>query len=354
MLKRFLAILIVCILLLPAATASADVVWGNDFLDRNRDEVQPMNRLFIVNGPNGHVSAKVAPGSKKEEAAYVNGDLILIGSIYLHKGRYWGIPPISHMYYGNGWILMDELLMVYDHIDFVSEHQEELYAYTGSAGRILESEGYYVWRWPGSDMQKRHYLTEYMQESDFVAQNAYNDNEGREWVYFRISGGESFGGLSQINAATGWICLDDVDNSTLPAFNPAPEPIHWSGEEVPVWYRAPDQPSSGSGGNDENGGNGTDVENSGNGTDDENSGNGTDDENGGNGADDMNSGNGTDYENGGDSGKKVDSGYGADDESGGNGISDGNSFQMTLLIIITSLTLICTVAVLIIVLHRKK
>jgi len=334
--KRFLAILIACILLLPAATARADVVWGNDFLDRNRDEVKPMNRLFLVNGPNGHVSAKVAPGSKVEEATYDNGDLILIGSTYLHKGRYWGIPPISHMYYGKGWILMDELLMVYDHIDFVSEYQEELHAYTGGAGRILESEGYYLWRWPGSDMQKRHYLTEYMQESDFVAQNAYTDNEGREWVYFCISGGETYSGLSQINAATGWICLDDVDNAKIPAFKPAPEPIRWSGEEIPDWYRASNEPSIEGGGNDVNGENGLDDENGGNSAEDMNGGNGIDDVNGGYGVDDVNDG------------------HSVVDVNGENSISDGSRFLMTLLVIITSLTLICAVAVLIIVLQRKK
>ena len=268
MLKRFTAMLVVCFLLLPAVTAYADVVWGNDFFDRNRDDTEPMNRYFRANGPNGYVSAKTAPGDAKEQTSYDNGSIILIGSTYLHKGRYWGIPPISHAYSMSGWLLMDELLMIYDHIDFVSEHRHELYHYAGDADRALESEGYYVWRWPGSDMEKRRYSSEYVEAGDFNSQLAYVDNEGREWVYYQIIGGDRLGGFSHQNAASGWICLDDPDNPGIPAFNPAPDPIVWSGQDAPDWYAAPDTPpidGDGNGGNNGNAGNNGNDGNGGNG-----------------------------------------------------------------------------------------
>ena len=256
MLKRLFFALIICILLIPAVNARADVVWSNDFFNRNKDDTEPMNRSFIVNGADGYVSAKEAPGSDKEAFAYENGMMIIIGSTYLDHGRYWGIPPIGHAYNNmQGWFLMDEMLMIYDHIDFVAEHQEELYDYTGNANRVLRGDEYFVWRWPGSDMEKLCYSTEYVSNSDFKATYAYKDNEGREWAYFRImGGGPQGGGLYAINAASGWICLDDADNGQIPAFNPAPDPIVWSGEETPDWYGGSgQQPNEGGGytGNDD-------------------------------------------------------------------------------------------------------
>ena len=86
MMRRFVvALAIVFLFALPLA-AYADVVFGNDFLDKNRNRTEPVNRSFIVNGADGHVSVKEKPGGAKEEARIDNGTIVNIVAAYKHKG----------------------------------------------------------------------------------------------------------------------------------------------------------------------------------------------------------------------------------------------------------------------------
>ena len=250
--KRIVAMMIILLIFLPTSKVRADVVFGNDFYFRNRDDIEPLNRLFVVNGTNGFVSAKEAPGSSDEVSQFRNGSMIMIGSVHLYSGSYWGMTPMGHAYGMPGWVSMDELLMLYDHVDFVEEYQENLYVYSGSFEGAIEDEGYYVWRWPGSDMEKRWFVSDYMDAGDFDAIYAYMDDEGREWVYCRIMGGEAYGGLSLRNAATGWICLSDAANESIPMFKPAPEPIAWQKDGNHNWYETTQQAPAEQNGNSGN------------------------------------------------------------------------------------------------------
>ena len=238
--KRFITVLVFAIafMLASSMTASADVVMGNEFFDKHSEKTESLGRLFQANGPDGYVTVREAPDSKQEIETLENGATIFIGSTYLHKGRYWGIPPISHSYWNPGWVPMDELLMVCDNIDFVNEHKGELYNYTGGFDMLIDAEAFYLWQWPGSDREKIHhdFGKGYFDDSAFEAGYAYIDVEGREWVYVSIWGGWSYGGLSMAGASEGWVCLDALDDGSIPAFNPAPEPIPWSPNAEPDWY----------------------------------------------------------------------------------------------------------------------
>ena len=223
--KRIFAILLVGILLMALSPAAlADVIIGNEFFHQHEDKIQELDRYrFIANGPNGHVSAKKAPGSGKETTVYQNGEDVLIASTYIYKGKYWGITPFGHFAQIPGWIPMDQLLVKYSQEDFEAEHQDELYAYTGGFDALFEAEAFYLWQWPGSDREKIYYDMP-LDADAYRGGPAYRDNESREWVYIVIFGGW-LGNNREIT--DGWICLTDPSNSDIPAFNPAPAPTKW-------------------------------------------------------------------------------------------------------------------------------
>ena len=248
-LKRFVVAFIVMTAMLFPLAVFADVVVGNDFFYKNREKTEHLYRLLQVNGAFGVLSSKEKPGGAKIVDTYKNGDLVYIGHTYLHKGKYWGIPPISHMYSESGWLPMDELLMLYDSADFESEYQDVLYEYAGGFEPLLAAEEYYVWQWPGSDREKSYYEYMSLDASDIQAGPAYMDGEGREWLYVTLWGGSTYGGLSMGGATEGWVCLSDLGNAQIPSFKPAPAPVPWVNGEAPDWYgpNAPQQPSGAEG-----------------------------------------------------------------------------------------------------------
>ena len=246
--KQLFIIIAFTIVLMFPLVAHADVVIGNDFFDKNRDKTEPLNHIFQVNSAKGFLSAKEKPGSLKSVGTYQNGNLLLIDSTYLHNGKYWGIPPVSH-YGPPGWFPMDELLMFYSSVDFETENQASIYNYVGDLDSLLTAEEFYIWQWPGSDREKIFYDYRDLEESAVRTGLACLDDEGREWLYVRLWGGSTFGGgFGHIGAASGWVCLSDPGNGGIPAFNPAPEPIPWVYGEAPDWYGTADRSASGAAG----------------------------------------------------------------------------------------------------------
>ena len=230
MIKRaFLILFVVIILLVLSPVAYADVVFSNDFFDLNQNKTEPVNREFCVNGADGYVYSREAPGSRKEVNRYANGSVISISAVYNHRGKYWGITPTGHGPVPD-WFPMDELLTYYSSADFETGHKDELYDYTGDFDSLRGMEDFYIWQWPGSDREKIHYFVDEYSGFDYEyalrARHAFTDEKGRQWVYVVIWEGFS-GGLSHSGSTEGWICLSDMDNDQIPAFNPAPEPAKW-------------------------------------------------------------------------------------------------------------------------------
>jgi len=241
MIKKIFTIIMVVFLFTPTITVYADVVFGNEFLNEKKDKTEIIGdkyygKSFYVNSPSGYISSKEAPDSNEEAYKYENGRIIRIYYIYKHKGKYWGSPPINH---GSspGWFPMDELLTYYDNGDFETEHKHELYDYTGGFHELSTSEEFYIWQWPGSDREKIHYFANEYSGLDndhaIRAKHAYMDDNGCEWVYIVIWDGYS-GGESRWGSAEGWVCLSDLNNGQIPAFNPAPPPAKWSRTNISV------------------------------------------------------------------------------------------------------------------------
>jgi len=232
--KRLFPIVLIAIVFLMSALipAYADVVWSNAFLEQNRNKTIQVDRRFYANGPRGHINLLEKPGIGKVMATYENGKHITIGHAYRHMGKYWGIPPVDHTSGTMGWVPMDQLLLFYDNIDFLNDHRDEVHDFNGSLDFLLEADSFYLWRWPGSDREKRFFDSSewHPDDSDVAGRYLYIDSEGREWVYVLIWWGiepAPPGG----HPATGWVCSDDPGNGRIPAFNPAPEPVIWSPPE---------------------------------------------------------------------------------------------------------------------------
>ena len=241
MIKRILIFLgVICLLAVPIA-ANADIIRMNDFY-RTNDNIEPLDRYhyFQANGIFGNISFKAAPGSSEEVFTCENGTIIGIYSTYLYKGRYWGFPiKPYHGFWDYGWVLMDELLMLYDSQDFEEENEDRFYVYTGSYDALLSAEKLIIWQWPGSDREKI-IREEFIIDTE-SPRTAYRDAEGREWGKTRVANIISYAGIDPTDPINiwgnrGWICLSDPENNTdIPAFNPAPKPVKWSPNGESNW-----------------------------------------------------------------------------------------------------------------------
>ena len=252
--RIFFTFLFILALLFPYTAVYADAIIGNDFLQMNKRNTEALNRSFYTNGVDGYVSAKKSPGSRTELRQVGNNIIIYIGYIYLHRGRYWGTWPDGHTSYDPGWVLMDELLMIYENKDFEAEYRNELFEYSGGFDKLLDADAFYYWQWPGSDREKILYPLPESDNPDYSddiyydsggiqfygitleAKHAYIDDESREWVYIVLRGGWPGGFHRGPGFSYGWVCMDDPDNDQIPSFKPAPDPIPWSRAEVLDWY----------------------------------------------------------------------------------------------------------------------
>jgi len=240
MIKHLCIVFAFVFFLISPLTASADVVFGNEFFYENTDITEKINARFVVNSPLGFVIPKEEPGSergvstefgyrsgwedddieKQSGPVYVfqNGEIIRIDAILLYNGEYWGVMEVSHLYQPPGWIPMDELLIIYDPRDFEWENKDNFYTYTGSYDAVLSANKLVLWEWPGSDREKR--IIENNETISKLANvvYAYKDKDGREW--------------GKTSHMEGWICLSDPENSKIPAFYLGSEPTNWLSNDM--------------------------------------------------------------------------------------------------------------------------
>jgi len=227
--NKYLYIVFALILLsfLPIP-AYADVVYGNDFAEANSDKTVRISGwgIFMVNSPTGSIITRERPDPGSGELTeYRNGQKIFIWATYANYGVCWGIEELNHSGRIPGWVLMDELLILYDRRDFELENKEKIYPYTGDLSVVKTAKEVVVWEWPGSDREKRVVNAEYLfvedREGFWRIGGAYKDEEGREWVNIY-----SYSYWSRV-LIEGWICLSDPENRDIPAFNPSPKPKKW-------------------------------------------------------------------------------------------------------------------------------
>ena len=214
---RVFILVIVCLLLFPSFVVHADVIIEpeNEFYEQHSSEIIYLGRSFTANGTNGFAFVREAPGSSGTIAKLQNGENTYMQYSCLYDGDYWGYTMELQ-----GWIQIDQLLVLYDYVAFEEEHFDELYLYDGDYGAIKETRSAIAWPWPGADAPL--WTIEDIDTEHFCITYAYTDEQGREWGFVTY-----FTGSNNI-----WVCLSEPLNRDIPVFNPAPEPTKWFTETV--------------------------------------------------------------------------------------------------------------------------
>ena len=215
--KRFVITKMLCFILI--STVYADAIaepYNNSFYREHSGECVYLGRRFYADDENGYVPLLKEPGAKRELERIENGKMIHVMFTYDYNGEIWGVIEIRTQGSFNpdwldGWILMSQLLLVYDYISFEEEHQDEFYPYYGDYEEIKTAGQIVLWTYPGSG----EYVNITPPEKDnntgelFKINHVYKDGQGREWGF----SGYWYGGRNI------WICLSDPADENIPADN---------------------------------------------------------------------------------------------------------------------------------------
>ena len=217
MFKRIIALLLAdmllpCMLLALPGVARADILIEpeNDFFDEHQGEMVALGRSFVVADAGQSVAVLEKPGPGRSITLLKNDEEIFLSHSCLFEGAYWGYSPVY-----NGWVRIDELLVIYDYVSFDEEHRSEFSRHEGDVSKILEEGRFLVWLWPGSGLSP--FAIEVSKGSNLRIDCLYHDSEGREWGFMPY-----FEGVS-----TFWVCLSDPMDRSIPMTNPQQEPMRW-------------------------------------------------------------------------------------------------------------------------------
>jgi len=243
-----IALLIVVLTLVmtlqPLQLAHADVIVepDDDFYRRNRQDMKYMGRSFYANGENGYIKLLVEPNSVREVISIANGEIVYIMYTYSDNGVLWGVTEVNINGWVTVWILMDDLNLVYDSIEFASDHGSEFVERDFNIGELDFDGDLILWTWPGSGEISWVFERQYLMGDTNMGEGStiYIDMEGREWGYL----GYFYGSRSI------WVCLDDPSNQNIPAFNPAPTPDLQTRTQPPATQGDTREPNAQSGDDD--------------------------------------------------------------------------------------------------------
>lgn len=234
--KKVICFLLV--MLLVPLTALADVAWepANSFYKLHYDQCKAEERSYWVNGEAGYVTLRQEPEGKPL-ANIKNGTVRYVYGTYNLNGKLWGLVGFSAGYEGDiylskahdlgddyreAWVLMDEMVLKYDHREFMSEFGHEV---DETARRRVDCEAALFYDYPGGTVRYEKAQTLF---DSVEIWEIYIDPQGREWGYINY-----WRGTRDI-----WICIDDPENPDLqyadhmPELYPTPEGV---GTDLPAW-----------------------------------------------------------------------------------------------------------------------
>lgn len=181
--KRMLTLILAAVLLLPlvSLTARADIIYEprDSFYNLHREECDYLARNYTADGPNGNVTVYVSPESDKEVKTVPNGTEIHISYTYEdHRGILWGYCDFWEEN-KSGWLPMEYMELIYDHIAFREEYGSEFLEEEGSLDSKWSGKEIIFCSFPGSDRYTTAIAGEYLPEYYEV----YVDADGIHWGY---------------------------------------------------------------------------------------------------------------------------------------------------------------------------
>lgn len=183
---------------LPAARA--DVIfepWDDDFFQEHRTECDYHDRNYTTEGPNGDVTIYESPISDRVINTVKNGEAIWIAYIYEGSdGIQWGYTTST--LYGDGWVPMAYLSLIYDYICFEEEYGHTFKMEEGELDEKWNGKEIYCWEYPGSFEA----IPMTVQENHAPSYDCiYVDGNGNRWGRINY-----YYGYKHV-----WIALDDPD-----------------------------------------------------------------------------------------------------------------------------------------------
>lgn len=202
MMKKIVIFLFACVFLaLNVHTAYADVLIEpeDSFYRNHADECHSERKYYISEAP---VSILSSPNDKRGYSTAPVDSCFYISWIYTDKkGNQWGLYDGVDVSY---WVKMDQLVPIYSHEEFMSEHASEIIE--ESITFNPDQNGYVtLYEYPGSPWISDVLNTEWISEGSFTVHQIYVDEQGQRWGY-----------MPYYRMHNGWINLDDAITENEP------------------------------------------------------------------------------------------------------------------------------------------
>ena len=205
-------IILACLLATSFITGSvrADVIFtpNDDFFNKHFEECERLVRSYTANGMKGYVEIKKDPLSKETIANKENGTEFYVSFTYTDdKEQVWGVVEFDQ---NTGWILMEDLLVIYDNISFMEEHKGNIEPFQGEwEDYVPGEESVQFYPYPGSG---KSVSAMDIKEDKPEVSYTYEDGEGRLWGY-----------INYYFAHSGWVCLSDPTNANIAGSKDEPQ-----------------------------------------------------------------------------------------------------------------------------------
>lgn len=197
--KIFAPFLISLTVFATGAEVYADVLidpYDNSFYNNNSSEctVEQKTRRYTVSK---NSALYKAPGSDVKTRDIYAGEVLSCNTYYTDEDDVsWGYAYAGDNGKG-GWFKLKIAEVIYDHVSFVEEHEEELTEYSGELGDLPYEENIFVWEYPGSaglvtalppdSWLPVQYGTK-QEQLEYSAKYVYTDSNGDKWVYVVTKG----------------------------------------------------------------------------------------------------------------------------------------------------------------------
>ena len=236
--KMAAAFVFAAVLIQGTAAVRADVIWEPDdeFYQEERwemgkeDEFELNNRSYFANGKSGYIYVTDNPEEEKITDALENGSVLFVSFTYENShGEDWGViqyrreenGEVTPDYGGDpedssiktGWVLMNELSLVYDSEEFKKEHQEEIKENTEEIHLSPDGEQeVQFWSYPGS--------------GDIIGSSSYEIGKMTFSEIYEAPDGEQWGYAAyHYGMKDFWVCISRPYAVDLPVTAPDPEEI---------------------------------------------------------------------------------------------------------------------------------
>lgn len=182
LMKKILCLMaaFVCFLICTLSVR-ADVIWEpeDSFYEEHASKCSYVNRSFTADGPDGTVILYESPESAKVVDTWGNGYQVYISYTYEgSNGILWGVCENESGQ--TGWVPMEYMKVVYDHISFQEDYGSEIVEQSGVLEEQYRGEDIWIWEYPGAK-EPSNVSLDLPDLPEYISM--YRDEKGYNWGY---------------------------------------------------------------------------------------------------------------------------------------------------------------------------